>query len=301
MPHMGPHGIKGAIMKDAPMKKFTSMGVGGEAAFLCCPANEADLTRMVSWLRKKRLPLRFLGNGTNVIVAEGGLGMGVVRLTAMHGFRARRTSSGALVEAGGGASLKSVIGKCAVRGLSGLESLFGIPGTIGGALKMNAGSFGASISDCLVSVRVMNEAGKTARVGRREIEFGYRTSSFSDGECILKGTFALREADPGIIRAEMERVWKERLAKHPMDMPSAGSIFKNRNGEPCWRFIDRAGMRGFRIGNAAVSEKHPNFIVNLGGASAFEVKRLIETVKQRVAEATGVALEEEVELWGFHG
>jgi len=296
---MGPQGIRGRVMRDVPMKRYTSMRVGGQASYLFYPEDEADLSRVVHWLRERHLPFRFLGNGTNVIVADRGLAMAVIRITRMGTLRARRTRTGALVEAGGGVALKTVIRQCAARGFSGLERLFGIPGTVGGALKMNAGSFGVSISDCLVSAKVMDEAGEVLTRQRHEMGFGYRTSSFGDRECILKATFELKRGDPGRINAEMDRVWRERLEKHPMEMASAGSVFKNRNGDPCWKHIDHAGLRGFRIGNAWISEKHPNFIVNRGGASASDVERLIKTVKRRVREATGVALEEEVELWGF--
>ena len=225
--------------------------------------------------------------------------MGVIRVTRMGQFLREKDPLGRSGGGGWRVALKSVISRCATRGLSGLERLFGIPGTVGGALKMNAGSFGVSISDCLVSARVMDETGEVLTRPRHKMEFGYRTSSFGDRECILKATFELKQADPGQIKAEMERVWRERLEKHPMELASAGSVFKNRNGDPCWKYIDRAGLRGFRIGNASISEKHPNFIVNRGGASASDVERLIETVKRRVREATGMTLEEEVELWGF--
>ena len=297
---MGQKGIRGTVMRDVPMKRYTSMRVGGQAPYLFYPEDEADLSQVILWLRERQLPFRFLGNGTNVIVADRGLAMGVIRVTRMGTFRARRTRAGALVEAGAGVALKTMIRQCAARGLSGLERLFGIPGTVGGALKMNAGSFGVSISDCLISVKLMDEEGEVLTRQRHEMGFGYRTSSFGDRECILEATFELKHADPRTIKAEMERVWRERLGKHPMEMASAGSVFRNRDGDPCWKYIDRAGLRGFSIGNASVSEKHPNFIVNRGGASASDVLRLIETVKLRVREATGVALEEEVELWGFN-
>ena len=194
--------------------------------------------------------------------------------------------------------LKSVIRSCAARGLTGLEKLFGIPGTLGGALKMNAGSFGVAISDCLISLRCMDEGGAVQKRRKDEMRFGYRSSSILDRHCVIEATFGLTHAEPSRIQAEMDSVWRERLRKHPMERPSAGSVFKNGNNGPCWSYIDRAGLRGFTQGGACVSDKHPNFIVNMGGATASDVLRLIETMKTRVAEATGVILEEEVELWG---
>jgi UDP-N-acetylmuramate dehydrogenase len=209
------------------------------------------------------------------------------------------TETGALVTAGAGLPLKSLIRSCAARGLTGVEKLFGIPGTVGGALKMNAGSFGAAISDCLVSLTYMDERGEVTTRRKDGMGFGYRSSSIPDRACVIEATFGLAHAEAARIQADMDYVWHERLRKHPMEMPSAGSVFKNAHGSPCWTYIDRAGLRGYRVGAACVSEKHPNFIVNMGGASASDVVRLIETVKNRVAEATGVTLEEEVELWGF--
>jgi UDP-N-acetylmuramate dehydrogenase len=263
------------------------------------PEDETGVRQAIARLRGEGLPFRFLGNGTNVIVADEGLRMGLIRTTGMKRLSIRETDTGALVEAGAGISLKVLIKALAARGLAGLEMLYGIPGTVGGAIRMNAGSFGASISDCLVSVRYMDAAGEVRDAGKADMAFGYRCSSISEDACVLEATFDLGRGDQKRIEAEMERVWRERLEKHPMDLPSAGSIFKNNSGGPSWRYIDEAGLRGFRIGNACVSGKHPNFIVNEGGATASDVKRLIGFVKRRVLDVTGVGLEEEVELWGF--
>ncbi len=296
---MAAQGVTGRVLTNVSMKRYSSMKVGGSVPYLFYPEDESELRAAIAWLVQKKLPFRFLGNGTNVIVSDRGFPGGLIRATGIRHCRFTVTEAGGVVEAGAGLSLKRLIRTCASRGLSGLEKLFGIPGTVGGALKMNAGSFGTAVSDCLISLTSMDETGATTKREKRELHFGYRSSSILDRECIIGAAFGLKAADPGQIKTEMDRVWSERLRKHPMELPSAGSIFKNRNGSPCWQVIDRAGLRGLRCGGACVSEKHSNFIVNTGGATASEVKRLIEIMKQRVADETGASLEEEVELWGF--
>ncbi len=295
---MEQQGIRVKMIRNAPMKRYTSMRVGGSVPYLFYPEGEGEITTIMEWLRRRGTPFRLLGNGTNVIVADGGVNAGVIRTTRIRHLRFRKTNGGALVEAAGGLPLRALIGESQRRGLSGLEKLYGIPGTVGGAVRMNAGSFGVSVSDCLRSVRVVDHAG-VRTMARGDIGFGYRTSSFGNGQCVVEATFELLDGDPQRIKAEMESLWRLRVQKHPMEMPSAGSVFKNTNGVACWRLIDRAGLRGLKIGGARVSEKHANFIVNTGGAKASDVRDLIETVKRRVREATGVGLEEEVELWGF--
>lgn len=298
---MEPRGIRGRVVTNAPMKRYTSMRVGGPAPYLFYPEDASGVAEAVGWLAKRKLPFRFLGKGTNVIVADRGIDMGVIRTTGMQRLRFRATEGGAFCDAGGGLPLKRLIAEAAARGLSGLERLFGIPGTVGGAIKMNAGSFGAAVSDCLVCLVCVDEKGKTRTVQAGGITFGYRSSSIRDAECIVEATFRLASGDRAAIEAEMDDLWRQRLEKHPMDLPSAGSVFKNKGGAPAWTYIDRAGLRGFTLGRACISAKHPNFIVNLGGASASDVLRLIQTVKKGVREATGIELEEEVELWGFDG
>jgi UDP-N-acetylmuramate dehydrogenase len=290
-------GIRGQMVRSAFMKRYTSMKVGGPVEYLCYPKDEEDIAAVVGWLRSMRLPVRFLGNGTNVVAADEGLRMGVIRTTRMRHLRFRRMPGGAMVDVSGGLPLKVLINECGRRGLSGLERLYGIPGTVAGAVKMNAGSFGVSVSECLRSVRIADSDG-TRTLARQDLQFGYRRSSILDSQCILEASFEVVDGEPEAIRAEMNSCWRQRLEKHPMEYPSAGSVFKNNKG-PAWRIIDEAGLRGLRIGGACISEKHPNFIVNMGGATARDIRGLIDVVKKEVRERRGVLLEEEVELWGF--
>ncbi len=298
---MAGQGIRGQVMENVFMKRYTSMRVGGTAAYLFYPVDEEDLANVIHWCRGKRLPYRFLGNGTNLIIADRGVKAGVIRMTRMRRLHFRTTDDGAIARAAGGLPLRTLITRSAGRGLAGLQKLFGIPGTVGGAIKMNAGSFGVAVSDCLVSVRVMDRNGSVRSIERKRLDFGYRRSPFTNDECVVEASFHLKDDSPERIKSDMDYVWGQRCEKHPMDFPSAGSIFKNKNGVPCWKRIDEAGLRGLTIGGACVSEKHANFIVNTGGACADDVKRLIDRVKKDVKAATGVTLEEEVELWGFDG
>jgi UDP-N-acetylmuramate dehydrogenase len=294
-------GIRGTVMRDVPMKRYTSMKVGGPVRYLAYPADEADLLCLLATLKEKGIAHRLVGNGTNIIVHDRGLGEAVIRLTKIRNLRYRRVEGGAKVEVSGGVSLKGLIRENAHRGLSGMEKLFWIPGTVGGAVKMNAGSFGSSIADTLDEVRVVDGKGHVLARKKADMAFGYRTSPIGSAQCVAGATFSLTDRDKGEILKDMEYVYTERKRRHPMELPSSGSVFKAVDGEPAWRLIEKAGLKGVKEGGAAVSEKHANFIVNLGYAKAEDIRRLIERIKTEVFEKLGVRLEEEVELWGFEG
>lgn len=293
--------IKGTVLKNVPMKRYTSMKVGGPVKYMVYPRDEADVATAVRVFREEGVRCRFLGNGTNIIVHDRGLDEAMIRPTRIRHVVYRKAEGGAIVDAAAGISLKSFIRDNAGRGLSGLEKLFWIPGTIGGAIKMNAGSFGSWISDHVETVRLANGTGTAIAVSKGDMGFGYRTSRVQSSECVLSARFLLHYRNKDEINADMEYVYSERKKRHPMEFPSAGSVFKSVDGEPAWKFIEKAGLKGLRIGGAMVSEKHANFIINTGSATAMDVKGLIDTIKQRVFECTGSALEEEVELWGFDG
>ena len=291
-------GIRGQVLMNVPMKRYTSMKVGGPAAYMVYPADYADLANVIRAAERKGMAHRFLGNGTNVIIGDKGMNEAIIRTTRIGKAHFKKTMGGALVEAAGGMSLARLIRETVDKGLSGLEKLYGIPGTVAGAIKMNAGSFGVQISDHLVSVTYMDSSTRIKTRKKEECGFGYRTSLFASTEPILSALFELHTGNEHELRKEMERVWTERWRKHPMEFPSAGSIFKNRGENPAWHYIDKAGLRGLRLGNAAVSEKHPNFIINLGNATAADIVNLMRKVKKEVYEQTGVRMEQEVELWG---
>lgn len=294
-------GIRGTILKDVPMKRYTSMKVGGQAAYLVYPADETDLSAVLHLLKNKGIIYRFLGNGTNVIVTDKGLDAALIRITKMKYARYAKTTEGAVVDVSGGVSLRGFIKGLAERGLSGLERLYWIPGTIGGAIRMNAGSFGQTISDTLEEISVIDGEGILSRIGKDQFRFGYRSSPVHETDCIVGARFALNNRNKKEIAKDMGYVYRERRKRHPMEYPSAGSVFKSVNDEPAWKFIEKAGLKGYTIGGAGVSEKHANFIVNLGWAKAQDIRDLIEKIKKEVYERLGVVLAEEVELWGFNG
>jgi UDP-N-acetylmuramate dehydrogenase len=294
-------GIKGQVLNNVLMKRYTSMKVGGPACCMVYPADEADLSTVLGIARREGIGCRFLGNGTNIIVADKGLDEAIIRITRMRRMHFSKTTEGAVVEVSGGVSLARLIRACADRGLAGMGKLYGIPGTVAGAVKMNAGSFGVWISDHLRSVTCMSRPGRIEQRERGACGFGYRASAFTRSECIVSAVFELPHGNTAAIRKEMEYVWGERLKRHPMELPSSGSIFKNSSGRPSWECIDKAGLRGFCVGDACVSEKHANFIVNRGNATAADIERLIKQVAERVYERTGVVMETEVEFWGTDG
>lgn len=294
-------GIEGTTLKNVSMKRYTSMKVGGPASYLIYPRDEGELVRVLHIAQEQGVRYRFLGNGTNIIVHDKGIREVVIRTTRMHRVDYKKLDDGALAEVSGGTSLKGFISDTARRGLSGLEKLYWIPGTVGGGIKMNAGSFGSRISDAVESVRLVNKDGEIASYLKSEMEFGYRESRIGPSECVLTARFRLWNRDKNDILKDMDYVYGERKKRHPMEFPSAGSVFKGVAGEPAWKFIERAGLKGIAIGGAMVSDKHANFIINTGKATAQDVKLLIDKIKKEVFEKTGVTLEEEVEFWGFNG
>jgi UDP-N-acetylmuramate dehydrogenase len=286
-------------MEDVPMRRYTSMKTGGRVPFLIYPCDEQDLLSAVAALKDRGIPYRFLGNGTNVIVHDQGLREAIIRLTQISRLRYRKVDEGVLAQVSAGMSLRRFIKECEKRGLAGLERLFSIPGTIGGAIKMNAGSFGLSVSERLKELRILDREGLITEPPRERVWFGYRSSFVREGVCVLGAVFLLKEEDRAKIRQQMEMVLKERRDRHPVGFPTAGSVFKNVGDTPAWKLIEKAGLRGLRIGDACISEKHANFIINLGSASAWDIKRLVETIKREVFEKTGIMLQEEIEFWGF--
>ena len=294
-------GIRGTVLKDVLMQRYTSMKVGGPVSYLVYPRDEEDLLRVLGIAKEAGIKYRFIGNGTNIIVNDKGLKEAVIRTTRMKRMSYSKVDDDALAEVSGGTSLKGFIVDNVRHGLSGLEKLYWIPGTVGGGIKMNAGSFGSWISDTLENVRLVDKEGKITTFQKDEMGFGYRASRVELSECVLTALFRLRNRNKDDIQKDMDYVFDERKKRHPMDFPSAGSVFKGVDGEPAWKFIEKAGLKGLSIGGAMVSDKHANFIINTGRARAEDVKLLIERIKKEVFEKMGVTLEEEVELWGFHG
>lgn len=287
--------IDGKVLFDAPMRRFTSMKVGGPADALIYPRNVDELRRVVLHAKRKRIPLFVLGNGTNLIVGDRGIRGWVVSLTRGLG---RIDLEGEMVDAEAGVPLQRLVQFSVRRGLAGLETFSGIPGTVGGGLAMNAGAWGIEMKDVVRSVSFLNEKGEVAERSRSRLEFSYRKLDFPASWIILKGRFQLRRAPKEEILERMKAWSEKRNQKHPLDYPSAGSIFKNPKEGPAGKWIEEAGLKGARRGQAMVSDLHANFIVNLGKATAGEVIDLMEWVERKVHDEKGISLEREVKLIG---
>jgi UDP-N-acetylmuramate dehydrogenase len=287
--------IKGRVLFDAPMRRFTSMKVGGPADSLLFPENVEELKKVIRHARKKKIPFLILGKGTNLIVRDKGVRGWVINLT--HGMKKIQVD-GEMIEAEAGLPLRRLVELSIRKGLTGLEPFLGIPGTVGGGLAMNAGAWGAELKDVLLSVTLMKEDGEIVERFRSRLRFSYRGLVIPSSWIILKGRFRLRGGKREEILERVKSYSEMRRRKQPLDYPSAGSIFKNPKEGPAGKWIEEAGLKGFRIGQAMVSERHANFIINLGKAKAEEVIHLMEFVEKKIYEEKGIPLEREVKVVG---
>ena len=288
------------LRKNEPMSKHTTFRVGGPAALMALPKGEEAKT-VVETAFRCNVPPFFLGNGSNLLVADEGYDGFVVKLAGGYG-QGEVYANELMV---GGAMLLSQAANLALEhGLTGLEWAAGIPGTIGGAVTMNAGAYGGEVSQVLHQVHVLGYDGRLEVIPNQDCEFAYRHSAFSDGRrLILEGVFLLESGDRAAIREKMEALSAQRRAKQPLDYPSAGSTFKRPpgvDGKPVYAaaLIDQCGLKGFTVGGAQVSEKHAGFVVNKGNATAADIFILINEVKKRVLDQTGILLEPEVKTLG---
>jgi UDP-N-acetylmuramate dehydrogenase len=287
--------IKGKVLFDAPMRQFTSIKVGGPADCLLFPRDVEELRKVVRYARRKKIPLLILGRGTNLIVRDKGVRGWVISLTqGMKKIQVR----GEGIEAEAGLSLQRLVQFSVRKGFTGLEPFFGIPGTVGGGLTMNAGAWGAELKDVLLSITLMKEDGKIMERPCSKLRFSYRNLALPPSWTILKGRFQLKRGNREEILKQVKSFSEMRKKKQPLDYPSAGSIFKNPKEGPAGKWIEEAGLKGFRIGQAKVSDHHANFIINLGKAKSEEVIRLMEWVEKRVYEEKGIFLTREVKVVG---
>ena len=287
--------IKGKVFFNVPMKQFTSMKVGGPVDVLLFPRNVGELKKVVRYARKKSIPITILGKGTNMIVRDKGIRGWMINL--MQGLKKVR-AEGEVVEAEAGVSLQRLVQFSVQKGLTGFEPFYGIPGTVGGGLSMNAGAWGSELKDILLSMTLMKENGDIIERPRSRLRFSYRGLALPSKWVILKGRFQLKKGKKKEMVERIKSYSEQRREKQPLDYPSAGSIFKNPAGGGAGRWIEDAGLKGYRIGQAMVSERHANFIINLGNATATEVIHLMEWVEKKVSEEKGVALEREVKVVG---
>jgi UDP-N-acetylmuramate dehydrogenase len=285
--------------RDEPLARFTTMRVGGPADLFATVHNLFELRALVRFARQRGLPHVILGRGSDLVISDRGI-RGLVIQDRAEGSRVE----GGRYIADAGVPMARAATEAQKAGLTGLEFGLAIPGTVGGAVWANAGAHDADVAGVLVSARVLGADGVETIVPVADLRLGYRDSRFkhpsgdSPPELILDGTFALAQADPDVIKARLDEIRRWRQAHQPLGLPSAGSVFRNPDGDSAGRLIDAAGLKGFRIGGAVVSEKHANFIVNDQKGTAADVRRLGDHVRAVVAEATGIDLVYEVEFLG---
>lgn len=283
------------VLENEPMSRHTTFRIGGPAELMFLPACEEEIVEAVRLAKVAGIPVRVLGNGSNLLVRDGGLrGLSIVlgeRFARIH-IEGRRLYAQA------GALLSRVASAAQEAGLSGLEFAGGIPGTLGGGCAMNAGAYNGQLSDVLVSADVLLD-GEVRTLDREEMQMGYRTTlPLRTGGVVLSACFDLVEEDKLVILERMRALNARRREKQPLSMPSAGSTFKRPEGHFAGALIENCGLKGCSVGGAQVSEKHAGFIVNTGNATAADVLALIEHVQFVVREATGVDLEPEVRIIG---
>lgn len=278
-----------------PMKVHTSFRAGGPAAWYAEPETADELGALVSLCRKAGMPWYILGNGSNLLVSD----RGYPGLMIGTGRFDRLETEGEILRAGAGVLLSRAASMALKCGLTGLEFAAGIPGTVGGACVMNAGAYGSETKDVLLSATVLTPEGQVRRIPAEELGLGYRTSCIpGNGYVVLEAEYALTGGEPEAIKARMDELFAKRREKQPLEYPSAGSTFKRPQGHFAGQLIQEAGLKGFSLGGAAVSEKHAGFVINRNGATASEIYELCMEVKRRVLEQSGVELELEVKLLG---
>ncbi|MGX8704606.1 MAG: UDP-N-acetylmuramate dehydrogenase [Lachnospiraceae bacterium] len=287
---------KGKVLSEEPLRLHTTFRVGGPAELYVRPGDEEELIRAVSICRGADTPLFILGNGSNILASDKGF-RGVV-------IEIGRSMSGILVDgerilAGAGATLAAIAREALLASLDGLAFAAGIPGTLGGACVMNAGAYDHEMKDVLESVRLVFPDGQIREMSPAQLHFTYRSTDIPALGAIVTGaSFRLVRGDAEIIRARMEELREQRQEKQPLDLPSAGSTFKRPQGDFAGRLIEAAGLRGYSVGEAMVSEKHCGFVVNRGRAASKDIARVITHVQKTVLDMFGVLLEPEVRYLG---
>ncbi|MBW2545093.1 MAG: UDP-N-acetylmuramate dehydrogenase [Deltaproteobacteria bacterium] len=303
--------VTGRVLFDEPMSRHTSMGVGGRADALIFPGTDGELKNVVSFFFKKGVPFLPVGNCTNLIVKDGGYRGALLSLEALRGLEIRNenfpSKSAALkgkhadivcVYAQAGVSLSGIVDFSAREALTGLEFCAGIPGSIGGGVKMNAGAWGREMKDVVSSVSILDADARMREIAREDLLFEYRNLILPEGTIITGADFHLVKGNRDEIRRKISDFIAKRREKHPLAYRSAGSVFKNPPGCPAGRMIEEAGLKGFRVGDAEVSEKHGNFIVNRGSAKAEDVITLIDTIQKKILNERGILLETELKIIG---
>lgn len=292
-------GILGSenVLKEEPMKNHTTFRVGGPADWLVTPTEEEQIRDVVNLLRAEKVPYYVMGNGSNLLVGDKGY-RGVIIQLGKNLSQIRMTEEGVLY-AQAGALLSKIAAEAFAQSLTGFEFASGIPGTLGGAVMMNAGAYGGEMKHVLKDALALTADGELRVLPVEQMALGYRTSIFAqNGDIVLSAQIRLQPGNPKEIRAYMDELKEKRITKQPLEYPSAGSTFKRPEGYFAGKLIEDTGLRGFQVGGAQVSEKHCGFVINKGQATAADILSLIEQVSDRVEAKFGVRLEPEVKRIG---
>lgn len=287
---------KEKIYVNEKMEKHTTFRIGGPADYFVMPSDVTDVKAVIELCEQEKVPYYVVGNGSNLLVGDKGFRGVIIQIA---GNMNQLQADGEVITAQAGCSLAQIAGKALDEELAGFEFAAGIPGTLGGAVRMNAGAYGGEIKDVLESAVVLTKEGKVMELSANEMEFGYRTSIIErTGWTILGGKIRLHKGKREEIKAVMDDLRERRVSKQPLEYPSAGSTFKRPKGYFAGKLIQDAGLRGFRVGGACVSEKHSGFVINIDHATADDVVSLMEQVDEKVRAQFGVGLEPEVRRIG---
>lgn len=284
------------LLTAEPMSKHTSFRIGGPADLLAMPKDEAELAALLTRAGEQAVPVTLMGNGSNLLVRDKGIRGLVIKLGNML---SDIVVCGSTITFGSGVSLAMASKKAAELSLSGMEFAVGIPGSIGGAVYMNAGAYDGEMANVVTKVRVMDTCGNMRELGAEQLDFAYRHTALQGSNLIVTAvSVELQQGDKEAILGKMADFSNRRITKQPLELPSAGSMFKRPVGYYAGTLIDQTGLKGYTVGGAQVSEKHAGFVVNVGGATAADVLQLISDVQEKVFAAHGVRLEPEVMLLG---
>lgn len=284
------------VATEEPMKKHTTFRIGGPAEYFLTPVNAKELKGLQKICEEENVPYYIIGNGSNLLVSDEGLRGAVIQI--YHNMN-QVVVKGDVIRVQAGLLLTALAKAALEHGLAGLAFASGIPGTVGGAVVMNAGAYGGEMKDVIAEVTVMTRAGEILHIPKERLEFGYRTSVIKKmNYIVLEVVLQLQSGDRAEIQTEMERLKEQRVSKQPLQYPSAGSTFKRPQGYFAGKLIMDAGLRGYCVGGAQVAKKHCGFVINRDGASAKDVMHLMEDVKAKVKEQFGVELEPEVQFLG---
>ncbi|WP_099188458.1 UDP-N-acetylmuramate dehydrogenase [Tepidibacter mesophilus] len=284
------------ILVDEPMKNHTSFKIGGPADFLVTPTNENQLKEIIKYIKEENLPHFLMGNGSNLLVRDGGIRGIVVKIAQNYNkFEINEN----IIKAQSGILLSTLAKYIAKNCYKGFEFASGIPGTLGGAIAMNAGAYGGEMKDVVKSVKVLNQQGEIVELSNEQMEFGYRTSLVTKKNLIvLEVTLDLEKGNYEEIKNILDDLTVKRTTKQPLNVPSAGSTFKRPEGYYAGKLIEDSGLKGVRLKGAQVSDKHSGFVINAGGATAQDIIELIEFIKKTVYDKFKVELNEEVKIVG---